>query len=260
MQAQAFLGPQKRAPRSYVFGHRDRMDEAQDTIRSVRDKRFHYIRNYFPGRPHAQHIEYLEEMPTMKEMRRLHKEHMNALDPNYGKALTPVQLLFFSPEKPVEELYDAAADPHEITNLAASPRYGGELARLRAELERWQKATGDLGLVPELDLRERMRPGGVWQKVAAPVLVTKVGGGGAAVAMTMASSTPGASIVYTTDGSPAAAWRLYTGELTLPRGVRVRAKACRLGYLDSDEATSDPIRLPGGPSRSAPNPAGAPSR
>ena len=235
MQGQAFLGSLRHAPREYVFGHRDRMDEAPDTIRSVRDSRFHYIRNFFPGRTHAQHIEYLEEMPTMKEMRRLYKDHFNALSPDYGKALTPVQLLFFSPEKPVEELYDVTVDPHEVNNLAGQPAHGETLARLRSVLERWQRETQDLGLVPEAELRERMRPGGVWQKVAAPTLTLT--GAGSALKVTMSSATDGASIVYSTDTGANPRWRLYASAVTLPPGVPVRAKACRLGYLDSDEAT-----------------------
>ena len=91
------------------------MDEAYDMMRTVRDSRFRYIRNFFPGRPYAQYIDYMEEMPTMREWRRLYKEHMNALSPDYGRALNPVQLLFFSPEKPAEELYDIMQDPHEVT-------------------------------------------------------------------------------------------------------------------------------------------------
>jgi hypothetical protein len=30
--------------------------------------------------------------------------------------------------------------------------------------------------------------------------------------------------------------KLYSGELTLPRGTTLRAKGCRFGYLGSDEA------------------------
>lgn len=234
MQGQPFLGEQKKAPRQYAFAHRDRMDEAYDMMRSVIDKRFHYIKNFFPGRPYAQHIEYMEEMPTMKEMRRLYKDHMNALDPNYGKAMTPAQLLFFRPEKPAEELYDVTVDPHEINNLAAMPEHQQTLKRMRAVLADWQKQTKDLGLVPESELRERMRPGGVWQKVATPTISQKTVGGKTVFAITC--PTEGASIAYTTEAGPTARWKLYSGEVTLPAGATLRTKGCRLGYLDSDEA------------------------
>ena len=41
---------------------------------------------------------------------------------------------------------------------------------MRSVLEQWQKETKDLGLVPEAELRERMRPGGIWAKVEKPVI------------------------------------------------------------------------------------------
>jgi uncharacterized sulfatase len=233
MQAQAFLGGQKATPREYTFAHRDRMDEAYDMIRSARDGRYRYIRNFHPGRPYAQHIAYMEEMPTMMEMRRRYKDHMNALAPEYGKAMTPAQLLFFRPEKPPEELYDLDSDPHEIDNLAGSQRHAPVLARMRAALERWQATTGDLGMVPEAELRERMRPGGVWQQVAAPTAVARVAN--SALRVTLSSATEGASIVYTTESSPSPHWRLYTGQVDLPGAAVLRAKACRLGYLESRE-------------------------
>ena len=47
-QGQAFAGPYEAAPRIYSFGFRGRMDERYDLMRSVRDKRFMYIRNYDP--------------------------------------------------------------------------------------------------------------------------------------------------------------------------------------------------------------------
>ena len=43
-----FLGPKNTKPRKYVYGHRDRVDEARDLARSVRDHDFLYIRNYMP--------------------------------------------------------------------------------------------------------------------------------------------------------------------------------------------------------------------
>jgi arylsulfatase A-like enzyme len=58
MQGQVFLGPQRAADRAYVFGARDRFDNAFERIRSVRDTRFHYIRNYHPEIPYSQKIPY----------------------------------------------------------------------------------------------------------------------------------------------------------------------------------------------------------
>jgi len=232
MQGRAFLGPARPPAREWVFGHRDRMDEAYDMMRTVRDARFRYIRNFFPGRPYAQHIEYMEEMPTMREWRRRYKDHMNAVGPEYGAALNPVQLLFMAPEKPSEELYDLDTDPYEVRNLAGSPEHQSVLARMRQALDTWQKETGDLGLVPEADLRERMRPGGAWVKVAAPAVSESRPRAGI-IRLTIGSDTPGASFAYTTEAGDTPRWKLSTGELELRLPVSVRIKACRLGYLDS---------------------------
>ncbi|HEX7862827.1 MAG TPA: sulfatase [Verrucomicrobiae bacterium] len=133
------------APRKYIYAARDRMDETPDRIRAVRDSRYKYIRNFQPELPYAQKIAYMEEMPTMQEWRRLHAE---------GK-LTGPQKLFYSPNKPTEELYDTEADPHEINNLATSPEHTAKLNELRSALDDWLKKTGDLGAIPEPDLVKR---------------------------------------------------------------------------------------------------------
>jgi len=228
MQAGAILGAQKAAPREYAFAHRDRMDEAEDMMRSVMGKRFHYIRNFHPDRPYAMYIDYLEQMPTMQEWRRLFKDHMNALDAMYGKALNPAQLLFMAPKKPPEELYDVIADPHEIRNLAADAGYQEQLQKMRAALDAWQKETKDLGGVDESELRERMRPGGVWQKLPQPKIVST------GSSITVTTEAPGASIVYTIDSGNQPHWKLYTIPVEI-KGKVVRFKACRFGFLDSDE-------------------------
>lgn len=178
MQGRPFLGDQKATPREYIYASRDRMDEAYDLIRAVRDKRYKYLRNYMPEVTYAQHINYMDEMPTMKEWRRLHAE---------GKLEGP-QKIFFSETKPVEELYDTQADPHEVNNLADSPEHQEILLRLRAEHERWRRDTNDLGLIPEPELMERMRPGSKYETTATPEIVQD----GASVKITCA--TEGASI------------------------------------------------------------------
>ena len=214
MQAQAFLGKHAKPPRQYCFMARDRMDEVYDCIRSVRDKRFRYIRNYQPEKTYAQNIEYMDRMPILQEMRRLHAE---------GK-LTGPPALYFRPAKPKEELFDSVADPYEINDLAAHPKYAKELARLRAVHERFMKETADLGLVPEDELKERMRPGGKFAITAAPQLTPAHG------LITATCETPGASIAYSTDGKR---WLLYSKPVPAAPGLIF--KACRLGYKDSPE-------------------------
>jgi N-sulfoglucosamine sulfohydrolase len=220
LQAQAFLGPHRAGrPREYVVSHRDRMDETYDIIRAVRDSRYRYIRNFQPQKPYAQYIDYMEKMPTMQELRRLNKEG----------GLAGPQRLFFLPEKPEEELYDSEADPHEVRNLAADPAHRQALRRLRATLTRWMKDTKDLGLVPEDELKERMRPGGRMAEVAAPRAEFRDG------RLTLTCETEGASLAYTTQSGPQARWKLYHQPTPLPAGSAVRAVACRLGWKDSPE-------------------------
>lgn len=125
--------------REFIFGHRDRMDETYDLIRSARDTRFKYIRNFAPQRSYSQNITYMNQMPTMREWRRLNVE---------GK-LTGAAALHFRETKPVEELFDTEADPHEVVNLAHRPEHAERLQRMRAALERWQEEVGDSGLIPE---------------------------------------------------------------------------------------------------------------
>lgn len=236
MQGRAFLGERRATPREYTFAHRDRMDETYDMIRTVRDKRFRYIRNFQAGKPYAQHIEYMDEMPTMKEWRRLNKEDAVSHLQNQEKGvLTPAQRIFFASVKPEEELYDTEADPHEINNLAPRPEHSARLKAMRRVLDDWMKETKDLGSVPELELNQRMRPGGVWQVTAPPVIseVGKAANGTTRVKLT--SPTEGASIAYTFDPGDKPRWQLYTKELTVTDMTALRAKSCRLGYKDSPE-------------------------
>jgi uncharacterized sulfatase len=127
-----------------------------------------------------------------------------------------------------------------VKNLAGSPDHQAVLARMRAALAAWQKETKDLGRLPEAELRERMRPGGVWQQVAAPTGTLRVVG--ETVQVRLACATEGASIVYTEDAGPRPRWKLYTGELTVSMPIELRIKACRFGFLDSEEISLRPTR------------------
>ncbi len=146
MHGRILFGSGRQPAPPYLFFHRDRMDEALELMRSARDARYRYIRNYEPHRPYAQHLEYMDRMPTLVDLRRLHRE---------GR-LDPVQSLWFRPRKPLEELYDTQADPHETVNLAGLPGHRERLRAMRSALEAWQAEVGDLGLVPEPVLHQRL--------------------------------------------------------------------------------------------------------
>lgn len=150
MQGQPFLGKQTPPPRKYVYGARDRMDERYDIIRMVRDKRYRYLRNYEPLKSYYQYINTCEKGATMKELRRLHE----------AEQLSAAAEYYFSPSKPIEELYDVENDPHEIHNLAADPEYADVLRRMRQAHEDWSRETRDVGLIPEPILAELVKSAG----------------------------------------------------------------------------------------------------
>ncbi|HBV63187.1 MAG TPA: sulfatase [Rhodopirellula sp.] len=141
-QGRAFLGKNLTAPRSYVYGARDRMDERYDIIRSVRDQRYRYIRNFEPLKPYYQYMNTPEKGATMKEIRKA-----EAAD-----SLSPAMALFSASIKPVEELYDLKNDPQEIHNLAENPEQQERLKQMRTALAAWQNEVGDIGLIPEAEI------------------------------------------------------------------------------------------------------------
>jgi arylsulfatase A-like enzyme len=142
MQGRIFLGKSADPPRTYAFGARDRIDESVQRIRSVRDARYRYIRNYMPENPFMALNRYKEKcFLVLPLMRSLHTQ---------GKLTGPPAALM-APRLPAEELYDTQADPHEIHNLAASSdlEHRHALLRLRAALDTWITETGDRGHIPE---------------------------------------------------------------------------------------------------------------
>ena len=228
IQGRAFLGGQKAKPREYIFAARDRMDEAYDLIRAVRDKRYKYIRNYMWFLTRGQDIDYMNQMPTMQEMRRLNAE---------GKLEGP-QKQYFEPTKPVEELYDTTTDPHEVKNLADDPKYKDVLQRMRRVHAKWARETGDVGLIPEPVFDEMERPGGIYQKTAEPIFwAPKLQPAQAMRRVTIICPTVGSSIVYriSSNGQTDSAWKLYTEPVQLTPGEVLHTKACRIGFKDSKQ-------------------------
>ena len=142
MQGKPFLGNNVGSPKQYVFGARDRCDETAMRLRTVRDERYRYIKNFTPNVPFfAPNAYKAKQYPAWNLIQELNRE---------GK-LTPVQAELCAPQMPEEALYDMQQDPHEIKNLAASqdPAAQEALVRLRGVLEKWIVETNDRGAVPE---------------------------------------------------------------------------------------------------------------
>lgn len=235
-------------PRQFIFGHRDRMDEQEDTIRTVRDARFRYIRNYHPDRSGMQHHEYADRMATWQEFRRLFFEEATMRGrgelPNL---LTPAQRRVIASSKPSEELYDLLADPYEIENLADDPRYAADLERLRTALTEWQQQYGDLGMIAEEQLIERWRPGGKPQLTEQPIvefrdgqLIASCATEGASIGWT--SDPPGANVPFNAFGhgtgdpdTGGRRWQLYSKPFPAPANTTLWFRAQRLGFQASDD-------------------------
>ena len=137
MQSRILFGENADPPRTYAFGARDRIDETENRIRSVRGEQYHYLRNYVPGTGFAMLNRYKEKCFLVKPLMR----EMLAAGELEGPAFDLMQPV------PYEQLFDTHADPHEINNLADSddPEHREALIRMRAALDTWIAETGDRG-------------------------------------------------------------------------------------------------------------------
>jgi len=147
MQGRPFLGPGAAGvePRRYVYGHRDRVDEAYDLARSIRDDRYLYIRTYMPHLSYNQPSFYSDQGEIRREITRLAGE---------GK-LSGAQLHYAGPTRRLEEFYDSEKDPYQIHNLASSPDQGPLLRKMRLLLQKHISETRDLGFLPEGEMARR---------------------------------------------------------------------------------------------------------
>ena len=153
MQGKPFLGPDEVKPRTHAFGHRDRVDEVRDLARSVRSKKYLYIRNYMPHLGYNQRTAW----PDLGEIRH---EFYRLADP---KKMTPPQWHFAGPTRSVEELYDCDKDPQNLQNLSGSTSHKKVLNRLRRELNNHLKESRDLGFLPEYEAWKLFENSSGWE-------------------------------------------------------------------------------------------------
>ncbi len=101
--------------------------------RAARSERYKYIKNDDAQNPLTPPADAVRSL-TFTAMRRLR---------DLGK-LPPIQSACFVHPRPVEELYDLDADPHELVNLANDPAHAAVLKALRRDLAEWARETGDV--------------------------------------------------------------------------------------------------------------------
>jgi N-sulfoglucosamine sulfohydrolase len=115
-----------------IFAERNWHDYAAHG-RAARSEQFKFIRNDDNDSPLTPPADAVRS-PTFRAMRRLRDD---------GK-LTPTQRACFVSPRPVEELYDVEADPRELVNLAADPRYADVLREMKRALSAWGRETRDI--------------------------------------------------------------------------------------------------------------------
>lgn len=124
--------------RRVAFSGRNRMDERYDMVRTARDARYRYIRNYAPHRIYGQHSAYEWQLAGYQAWEQAHRDgRLDAAQDRFWR------------EKPAEELYDVRRDPHQQVNLAGDPAHRSRLTSLSRALDRHMVAIRDNGLLPE---------------------------------------------------------------------------------------------------------------
>ena len=221
LQGQAILGPTAAPPRDYVFAASDRLDGFYDRIRACRDKRFKYLRNYYPERGYYLPVVYREQMGAMQSL----------LEGRDRGTLTDAQAQWFRKTKPKEELFDTEADPYELRNLSGDPAYAEKLAELRMATDSWLERVGDLGAVNEIELVHQFWGGASEMPVTGRPQASRDSLG----RFVLRSKTEGAQIAYqlTPRGGEPGRWLVYTGPIDYVRGDTLRAVAQRIGFAES---------------------------
>ena len=104
-------------------------------MRSVRTRDWKYIRNLHPEFQYHTHMS-----RASGPHRPLFWDTWLAAAKTDPAAATVVSRYI---QRPAEELYDLAADPFELHNLATNPKQAERIASMRSDLTAWMKAQGD---------------------------------------------------------------------------------------------------------------------
>ena len=233
MQGNAFLGKYKSdSERKYIYAGSDRLDECTDRIRTIRSKKYLYVRNYYPQKPGYEDLKYRKNIPMMPQMLDMKKEGL----------LDSIQMQWFEPKSGYEELYDCEKDPYDINNVVDNPGYSEILDSFRNEYLKFTQNIPDLGMIPEAQLIDMMWPGGVQPNTENPEIEFKNG------KIYLSCSTSGASISYLFSDNPDKKfdfndkWLLYASPLSIPKSKYIYVVAERIGYRISEMKRYELVR------------------
>ncbi|MBP6600550.1 MAG: sulfatase [Verrucomicrobiales bacterium] len=144
MQGEAFLGANTQNGPEYLYGFRDRVDEAYDLSRSVRSRNYLYIRNYLPYYSWMQPSVY-SDLGEIQEAIRSYAE-------KNADTLTPPQRAYAGETRPTEEFYAVEADPQNLVNLLDGELSTEQIKALEAHRAAYlakRREILDLGFIPE---------------------------------------------------------------------------------------------------------------
>ncbi len=119
-----------------------RPDGATYPIRAIRTNRHLYVRNFAPERWPTGGPDFVSSNRTFHGDVDACPTKTFMIDPANQRKYTREYHLGFG-KRPAEELYDVAADPFEVNNLATDPQYAADRQRLSARLEGYLRETGD---------------------------------------------------------------------------------------------------------------------
>ena len=143
------LAGKDEADRTRVFVERERhanvrAGDLSYPSRSVRTEQYLYIKNYMPERWPAGDPSTHQSVGQYGDVdNSITKYLIMAMEGKAAGDTPPYFELTFARRQP-EELYDLKRDPFQLHNLAINPEYQSTIGSLKADLEQWMEATGDL--------------------------------------------------------------------------------------------------------------------
>lgn len=203
---------------SYIYASRDRVDELMDRQRAVRDKRYKYIRSWYPEVSGGTDLTFRDNIDMVREMRAMYE----------AGQLNMAQRQWYEPPGK-ERLFDLDSDPFEIRDVSHEPHYQPVLQRMRGEMDAWLARSGDWSEESESAMVARFEPSGERQVTPAPTLSLEEG------TLMITPAAAGHSLEYRVDGGR---WQLYAEPASVNKNNGIEARAVRYGWEESESVSS----------------------